>query len=248
MYNQVLNNSKYIDTMKQIDTTKFITDGKWDWDHGIGHAKRVSRYMKDILHQLGASDKEVEIGMTAALLHDVGLSQSQGHKTDHALLSSKLFRLYLEGTDVTKEEEQLIEGAIVDHSNGENITSTIGAVLVLADKLDITYHRTQYSSIQDEMNKEIQKIRKVEANINESQIIINYSTSEPINLAILSGWEKAFTIPIKIANYLKRDCVFTINGQKMHKILKILCICINFSYKINTQSVKIINKLKLMFG
>lgn len=32
--------------MDTIDNTRYITNGKWDWEHGIGHAKRVSMYVK----------------------------------------------------------------------------------------------------------------------------------------------------------------------------------------------------------
>ncbi len=62
--------------MDTIDNTRYITNGKWDWEHGIGHAKRVSMYVKQRLTQLHESDRIITLGMCVALLHDIGLSES----------------------------------------------------------------------------------------------------------------------------------------------------------------------------
>ncbi len=61
----------------------------------------------------------------------------------------------------------------------------IGLSLVLADKLDVTYHRTINSSIQDVINKQIMKIKKVDITINELNLIINYLTCKDFDLDIL---------------------------------------------------------------
>lgn len=49
LYNEVLNNKKYLELTKEIENIKFITDGKWNWEHGLGHFKRVADYVKNIL-------------------------------------------------------------------------------------------------------------------------------------------------------------------------------------------------------
>ena len=69
------------------------------------------------------------------------------------------FTRFIDKNDITQDEENTLRQAILDHSKGNNIQSLIGLSLVLADKLDVTYHRTINSSIQDKMNKEIQKIK-----------------------------------------------------------------------------------------
>ena len=48
LYDKVLNNKEFLDTAKKIESIKFITDGKWDWEHGLGHYKRVSKYVEKI--------------------------------------------------------------------------------------------------------------------------------------------------------------------------------------------------------
>lgn len=54
LYEKLINSKLYLDTVKQIESFKFITNGKWDWEHGLGHYKRVAEYVKTILLQLNA--------------------------------------------------------------------------------------------------------------------------------------------------------------------------------------------------
>lgn len=218
MYETILKNSKYKEIVNKIEKIKFITDGKWDWEHGLGHYKKVSNYIEIILKELNQDERTIELGKCAALLHDIGLSESGTNKIDHALISSQIFRNYIENTDITKEEETILEGAIKDHSKGNNIKSIIGLALVLADKLDVTYHRTINSSIQDETNKEFQKIKKVDIKIDEENLILNYSVEGNLNLEIIKNWEKAITIPKKIATYLNKKYIFKINNKIVEKI------------------------------
>ncbi len=213
LYDKLLNNKMYLDTEREIDNIKFITDGKWDWEHGLGHSKRVAEYVKDILLQLKADERIIDLGMTAALLHDIGLSK--GDKVDHALESSKIFINYIDKNDITCEEEQVLRQAILDHPKGVNIKSLIGLSLVLADKLDVTYHRTINSSIQDEMNKEIQKIKNVKVCISEYELVIQYITDNDFNINVLDNWPKAITVPYRISKYLKCNYKFMINNSQV---------------------------------
>lgn len=213
LYNKLLNNKQYIITVQEIEQMKFITDGKWDWEHGLGHYKRVASYVEKILTQLNADQRTIDLGMTCALLHDIGLSK--GDKLDHALESSKIFTKYIDKSDFSLEEIEIVRQAILDHSKGNNIQSLIGLALVLADKLDITYHRTIHSSIQDVMNKEIQKIKKVDIIINDKDLIVLYFTEPDFDVSILKNWIKAITIPQKVANYLNRNYILLINNQEL---------------------------------
>lgn len=213
-YNKILTNKNYVDIVNKIENIKFITDGKWDWDHGLGHYKRVASYAECILKQLGADDRTIELAKVAALLHDIGLSESGINKKDHALISSHMFRNYLEGLDITNDEQKVLENAIKDHSRGDDIKSLVGLVLVLSDKLDVTYHRTINSSIQDKMNKEIQKIKKVDINITKKSLTLNYMTENNFDISVLKNWDKAITIPYKMALKLNLDFVFMINNHK----------------------------------
>ena len=169
--------------------------------------------MNNILTQLGADERIIELGMVAALLHDIGLSK--GDKTDHAIESSKLFTQFVGSKDVTKKEMEILRQAIYDHSKGNNIQSLVGLVLVLADKLDVTYHRTIHSSIQDTINKEIQKIKEVHITIDNEILVVNYVTDGNFDVQILVNWNKAITIPLKVSKYLNKKYVFLINGKEV---------------------------------
>lgn len=213
LYEKVLSNSEYLNTVKKIESIKFITDGKWDWEHGLGHYKRVAQYANTILSQLNADERTIDLGMTASLLHDIGLIK--GDKIDHALESSKRFMDFIDKNDITLTEENILREAIKDHSNGNNIKSNIGLALVLADKLDVTYHRTINSSIQDTINKEIQKIKEVGISITSDQLIVSYSTNDDFNFNILKIWPKAIIIPYKISKYLNKNFEFLINKKNI---------------------------------
>lgn len=212
LYNKILKNPDYLEIVQKIEKIKFITDGKWDWEHGLGHFKRVAKYVEEILIQLNADERTIDLGMCAALLHDIGLSK--GSKVDHALESSKMFINYIPQNEITNEEKEILKNAIKDHSKGNNIESLIGLSLVLADKLDVTYQRTENSSIKDTMNKEILKIKNVSIKISDNELIVNYETDSDFNIEILKDWPKAITIPDKVAKYLKKEFIFLINDNK----------------------------------
>lgn len=213
LYNKVLNNSEYLNIIKKIENTKFITDGKWDWEHGLGHGKRVANYVKQILVQLNVDKRTIELGMVSALLHDIGLSK--GDKSNHAIESSKLFNKFINKNDITNEETEIVRQAIYDHSKGDDIQSLIGLALTLADKLDVTYHRTINSSIQDTINREFQKIKEVNITINDENLIVNYKTDNSFDLKILANWKKAIITPKKIAKHLHKNYIFLINNVEV---------------------------------
>lgn len=213
LYNKILNNSEYLDTVKKIENVKFITNGKWDWEHGLGHYKRVAEYVNKILLQLNGDERTIDLGMSAALLHDIGLSK--GSKINHAIESSLMFGKFIDKNDITQDEEEILRQAISDHSKGDNIKSLIGLSLLLADKLDVTYHRTENSSIQDKMNREIQKIRNVDIKITENNLEVIYTTQGIFNVNILKNWPKAIIVPYKVANYLNKKYIFIINNKEI---------------------------------
>ena len=51
------------------------------------------------------------------------------------------------------------------------------------------------------MNKEIQKIKNVEINITNDNLIVFYTTDDDFDIGILNEWIKAITIPKKFLNF-----------------------------------------------
>ena len=212
-YMRIINNKKYISVIQKIDEIKFISNGKWDWEHGIGHAIRVSYYMKEILTQLGCDQRMFELGMIAALLHDIGLIS--GYKKEHAFRSSCMIDEFIDCADITIEEKDEIRFAILNHSDSCENNSILGIALYLADKLDMTYHRTINSSIQDELNKEIQKVMSVCVEITEDELIVRYKVNGDINFEVFDGWDKMVMAPEIAASSLKRRLVFVVNNKNI---------------------------------
>lgn len=221
LYDKILLNKNYLDIVHEIENTRFITDGKWDFDHGLGHYKRVAQYAQNFLEQLGEDARTIELSRVASLLHDIGLIKK--NKVDHAILSSKLFYKFLDDGDVSEEEKEILRQAIEDHSNGKNINSMVGLSLLLADKLDVTYQRVETSSIHDYINNEFAKIKKVWVDVSDFELTLNYVTENDFDLLVLNNWIKAITIPQKVAHYLGKDFIFKLNGQ-------IIDINIKFSF------------------
>ena len=157
------------------------------------------KYLQDVIDVMGTPDIKVITGVKCSgkseLLH--------------------MFIDYINENDITINEKEMIKQAIIDHSKGNDIKSLIGLALVLADKLDVTYHRTINSSIQDKMNKEIQKIIKVEIEISDKELIVKYTTVDQFDLKILYDWPKAITIPYKVSRYLNKNYIFLINGNQI---------------------------------
>lgn len=211
MYEKILLDDEYIQMMEKIGAHHFITDGKWDWEHGLGHALRVSRYVEKILILLKKSKHDIELGMVAALLHDIGLLT--GEKEGHAKRSAIYAKAYLCKFSLKEKDQNIILSAIENHSNGKRIDHIISASLLLADKLDVCRKRVENSTIQDEINIEIAKVSRVDIEMSENELFIFYKTKNNFNPQILVSWKKAFTIPLLVSAYLHKKCIFIINHQ-----------------------------------
>ncbi len=213
MYGKILADNEYQQIMNKISSFQFIDDGKWDWEHGREHALRVSEYTKRILSDLKVDAHDIELGMIAALLHDIGLSS--GTKKNHAEKSAEMAQKYLQKWKIGNIDKKKIIDAIKDHSNGKNIKSFIGAALLLADKLDISYHRVKNSSIRDEINMEFSKINRVDVEICGDYIYIFFKTFKKFNPQIFKNWEKPLTIPYMVAKYLNKKCIIKLNHENL---------------------------------
>ena len=75
LYNKILSSNNYLATVKKIENIKFISNGKWDWEHGLGHFTRVAGYINKILVQLGADERTICISY--AELSKEGFSKKQ---------------------------------------------------------------------------------------------------------------------------------------------------------------------------
>lgn len=211
MYERIVTDEEFQNMMTEISSYHFTDDGKWDWEHGMSHALKVSRYVQHILRSLNEDEHIIKLGMIAGLLHDIGLIT--GVKRDHAQRSAVYARKYLQKYPMKKKDIDVIVQAIEDHSNGKNVESTVGAALLLADKIDVSNHRVKDSIVKDSINTEFAKMYRVDVEILGDDMCIFYKAEKDFNPTIFNYWIKALTIPKLVCEYLNKNCIFKINHQ-----------------------------------
>jgi len=101
--------------------------------HGWSHILKVINTVETVLRQLKYNEEIIECGKIAALLHDIGCIKG---KNNHEFESYNMANEYLTDKVMKSEYKKMILDAIIDHREGENISSIVGAALVFADKID----------------------------------------------------------------------------------------------------------------
>ena len=110
-------------------------------EHSFAHVTKVAENVKYILETLGYSQHEVELGMIAAYLHDIGnLVNRSEHSQSGAVMA---FRI-LDRMDMPAEDVAMIVTAIGNHDEGTGVpVNAIAAALILADKSDVRRSRVR---------------------------------------------------------------------------------------------------------
>jgi len=110
-------------------------------EHGIRHAKLVSRGAGQILTDLGYPPRTVELARIAGFLHDIG---NVIHRDFHAQSSALISFWMLQRMEMPISEISLIVSAIGNHheENGLPINE-IAAAVILADKSDVHMSRVR---------------------------------------------------------------------------------------------------------
>ena len=129
-------------------------------EHSFAHVTRVAETVKYILETLGYSEHDVEMGMIAAYLHDIGnLINRSEHAQSGAIMA---FRI-LDEMGMPAEDVATIVTAIGNHDEGTGVpVNAIAAALILADKSDVRRSRVrnqdqQTFDIHDRVNYSVEK-------------------------------------------------------------------------------------------
>jgi metal-dependent HD superfamily phosphatase/phosphodiesterase len=112
-------------------------------EHGQRHASIVSTRCQQILHEIGSSERETELGAIAGYLHDIGNVIS---RHDHGQLAALLALRILEKMGMPPAEIAIIIGAIGNHDDEEGKgepVSNVGSALIIADKSDVHHTRVR---------------------------------------------------------------------------------------------------------
>ena len=129
-------------------------------EHSFAHVTKVAENVKYILETLGFSEHEVELGMIAAYLHDIGnLINRSEHSQSGAIMA---FRI-LDKMELPAEDVATIVTAIGNHDEGVGVpVNAIAAALILADKSDVRRSRVRNQDkktfdIHDRVNYSVEK-------------------------------------------------------------------------------------------
>ena len=136
-------------------------------EHSFAHVGLVAHRTKYILDTLGYSEREIELGMIAAYMHDIGnLVNREGHSQIGALIAMRI----LEKLGMDTDELVKVVTAIGNHDEGTGQpVSELAAALILADKSDVRRNR-----VRDEQGSEKYDIHdRVNYSVTASSLKIN---------------------------------------------------------------------------
>lgn len=147
---------------KLIDGANEVMRAMGYTEHGHRHVGIVSSITRYIMEGLEMPQRQVELGMIAAYLHDIGnVINRIGHPVSGANMAFTL----LNEMGMPPEEMAPVLGAIGNHEElaGTPI-SVMSAALIIADKSDVHYSRVQNPiletfDIHDRVNYAVQKSR-----------------------------------------------------------------------------------------
>jgi len=197
------------DINKILDTVNDINKGIITGCHGRYHVMFVVDMVEHILGSLSYDARTVALGKIAALMHDIG---NVAGRRNHAQKSAALAAVFLgDSHDLSLEEKNVIVQAVADHSEGENISSAVGAALLIADKVDLSCKRILPVDNIDDWHKNLLEIRDVEVRVAGDEIAVNYIATDAFLADALIG--KYTEVPTKAARYLGLACQILVNGR-----------------------------------
>lgn len=180
-------------------------------EHGIRHAKYVSKTAHKVLFKLGYDERICELAKIAGFTHDVGNSIN---RLNHGVTGATLLYPILKEMGMPLDDIHYVISAVGNHEEEiGTIINEVSAALVIADKSDA--HRTRVRSrrigkddIHDRVNYAIKKNFLVvdgENKIISSKYYMDYSASV---MDFLTIYLKRIVMSEKAAKYL--DCTFRI--------------------------------------
>lgn len=115
-------------------------------NHGLRHADIVCERAMEIANDVGLGRREAELAAIAGFCHDMGNFMT---RTYHHYFGALLFQQVFSGQFEPKEMAMIVQ-AISNHDKEEmNFTNAITAVLVLADKSDVSRDRVSDQSMEE---------------------------------------------------------------------------------------------------
>ena len=188
-------------------------------EHSFAHVTRVAHDVKYILSTLGYPQHEIELGMIAGYLHDIG---NLVNRVDHSQSGAVMAFRILDNLNMPAEEIALIVSAIGNHDEGTGVPiDEISAALILADKSDVRRSRVRNRDIQsfDIHDRVNYSVIKSELKINEEKTLITLKLSVDTEVGSIMDYFEIFLgrmlLCRKAAEKLGLDFKLIINEQSL---------------------------------
>jgi len=207
MLNKIMNDEEIKKIINSINDVIIIDNCGC---HGMKHALRVMKYVEIILKGIGSNEHEVELGKIAAYLHDIGAFEG---KSRHAERSAEFAEKYLTSVQMPVADKEIIVHAILDHSEGNDLQSNVGAALTFADKIDMFKDRMLRFKENNYFHENIKHMLNIEVSVFDNIINVNIATDGNFDYNSLKDYSKMITVPTKMAKYFNRKCTFSIDGE-----------------------------------
>lgn len=134
-FNKIKNNPQVLEFIQQSDDALAVSGYT---EHSLSHAGLVAERAKTIAREIGCSKQEQELSAIAGFCHDMGNFLSRSH---HHYFGAVLFHQIFQ-QDFSPAEIAVIIQAIASHDKDEmKFSSSISAIVVLADKTDVRRSR-----------------------------------------------------------------------------------------------------------
>jgi metal-dependent HD superfamily phosphatase/phosphodiesterase len=188
-------------------------------EHGHRHVGIVSSITRYIMDNLGMPQREIELGMIAGYLHDIG---NVINRIDHPLTGANLAFQLLDEMGMPANEIAPILGAIGNHEElaGTPI-SYMSAALILADKSDVHYSRVQNPvletfDIHDRVNYAVQKSRvEMHPDKKDIDLTLEIDTTFATVMEYFEIFLSRMVMCRRAANLLGYEFRLTVNGTAL---------------------------------
>ncbi len=188
-------------------------------EHGHRHVGIVSSITRYIMDKLEMPQREIELGMIAGYLHDIG---NVINRIDHPMTGANIAFTLLDEMGMAASEISPILGAIGNHEElaGTPI-SYMSAALILADKSDVHFSRVQNPvletfDIHDRVNYAVQKSRvEMDPAKKEIELTLEIDTSFASVMEYFEIFLTRMVMCRRAANMLGYEFRLRVNGTAL---------------------------------
>lgn len=188
-------------------------------EHGHRHVGIVSSITRYIMEKLGMPQREIELGMIAGYLHDIG---NVINRIDHPISGANIAFHLLDEMGMPASEIAPILGAIGNHEElAGTPVSYMSAALILADKSDVHFSRVQNPvletfDIHDRVNYAVQKSRvEMDPDKKEIDLTLEIDTSFATVMEYFEIFLSRMVMCRRAANMLGYEFRLTVNGTAL---------------------------------